>query len=271
VNAPSAETARKAGPLNVREWPGAGRPVLLLHGMAAHTHWWDPVVPRWGGAFQAAAFDFRGHGDSEWVADGVYSGETWLEDVETARAALGWDRFLLVAHSMGARVAIDYALRHPERLDGLVAVDFLPEVVASKASRFSRARGRSQPVYPDAGTVASRFRLEPDGTALSPEEVRALGEHGVRAHGAGFSWKFDWRVLTHYRIGPVWPQLPQVRVPSLVVRGGLSTVLSHDDFVRVIQALPGARALEIPAAHHHVPLDEPAGLADAVTGFAASL
>lgn len=267
----TAGTSRRAGALHLREWPGSGLPVLLLHGMAAHTHWWDPVVPMWNGSLRAAALDFRGHGESAWVDDGVYTTQTFLDDVEAARAALGYEKFLLAGHSMGGRVAIEYAARHPERLLGLVAIDFLPEVRASKPSRFSRARGRKQPVYASADDALTRFRLEPDGTVLSADELRTLGAHGVRAHETGFSWKFDWRVLMHYRMGAVWPQLPQVRVPSLVVRGELSTIISADDFARVERELPGTKALTLPGAHHHVPLDAPQPLARAIADFAAGL
>lgn len=267
----SPSMSRRAGPLHLREWAGGGVPVLLLHGMAAHTHWWDRVVPRLGAALKPAALDFRGHGESDWVPDGVYTGETWLEDVETARAALGWDRFLLVGHSMGGRVALEYATRHADRLMGVVAIDFLPEVSADKPSRFSRARGRRQPVYPSSEHAVSRFRLEPDGTTLTADELRALGEHGVRRHEDGFSWKFDWRVLTHYRMPPVWEHLPLVRAKALVVRGELSTIIGREDFARVVRGLPGASALEVPGAHHHVPLDEPAALGEAVARFAAGL
>lgn len=267
---PAAQT-RKAGPLFIRDWGGAGAPLLLAHGMAANTHWWDRTIPHLKESFHAAAFDFRGHGDSDWNEDGVYTSETWIDDVEAARAALGWDRFTLCGHSMGARITLEYAARHPGRLRGLIAVDFLPEVVAGKNSRFSRARGRPQPVYPDQEKMVERFRLEPDGTELGDEDMRALGRHGVRPSGDGFTWKFDWRSLTHYRLEPVWPQLEAVRVPALVVRGELSTIISREDLARVARELRGARSLEIAGAHHHVPLDKPAELARAVADFAASL
>jgi len=267
----NAPRSWKAGPVHLRDFGGTGAPLLLAHGMAAHTHWWDPVVRRLPPALRAAALDFRGHGESDWVADGVYTTETWVADLETARAALGWDRFVLCGHSMGARIALEYARAHPGRLRGVIAIDFLPEVSAGKPSRFSRARGRSQPVYPDPEAMAARFRLEPDGTELSAEELRVLGRHGVRAHGEGYSWKFDWRSLMHYRMGAVWPQLPEIQVPALVVRGELSTIITREDFARVARELPGARALEIAGAHHHVPLDRPTELARAVADFAASL
>jgi pimeloyl-ACP methyl ester carboxylesterase len=92
---------RKAGPVHLRDWGGTGLPVPLMHDMAAHTHWWDEVAPLWSGKLRAA--DLR------------------IEDIETARKALGWERFLLCGHSMGARIALTYAQRHPKRLRGVAA------------------------------------------------------------------------------------------------------------------------------------------------------
>ena len=197
----------KSGPVHLRDWGGAGLPILLTHGMAAHTHWWDGVVPLWGGKFRAAALDFRGHGDSDWTPDGAYAADLWIEDIETARRTLGWDRFILCGHSMGARVALTYAQRHPERLRAVAAVDFLPEVRADRPSRFKRASGRPQPVYRSEDDILSRFRLEPGGTILAPEKVLALGREGGRREGEGWTWKFDWRCLS-IPIPPVWPSSP---------------------------------------------------------------
>lgn len=263
-------TETKAGGVHLRDWGGAGAPILLTHGMAAHSHWWDEVVPFWGGRLRAAALDFRGHGDSDPTPDGAYTIERWMEDIETARRALGWDRFILCGHSMGARIALTYAQRRPQALRGVVAVDFLPEAPSTRRSRFQRASGRSAPVYRDEEAILSRFRLEPGGTTLAPEKVRALGRAGVRRGEGGWSWKFDWRCLS-LPVPPVWPQLPEIRVPALMVRGELSAIIDAEDFARVTREVPGARGVTIPGAHHHVPLDAPAELAGAVADFAASL
>lgn len=260
----------KAGPVHLRDWGGEGLPILLTHGMGAHTHWWDEVVPLWNGKLHAVALDFRGHGDSERASDGAYSAELWVEDIETARRALGWERFILCGHSMGARIALIYAQRHPRRLRGLVAVDFLPEVRSNRPSRFQRASGRPQPMYASEDDILSRFRLEPGGTSMPPEKVRAVGREGVRREGDGWTWKFDWRCLS-LPIPPVWPQLAEIKVPSLMVRGELSNIIDADDFTRVTREVAGSRGVTIPGAHHHVPLDAPAELAAAVAEFAASL
>jgi pimeloyl-ACP methyl ester carboxylesterase len=265
--ATSAPRSWKAGAVHLRDWGGDGPPILLLHGMAAHSHWWDAVAPRWQGVLRAAALDFRGHGDSDWAADGVYSADLWMEDIETARRALGWERFILCGHSMGARMALNYAERNPGRLIGVAAVDFLPEVRSNRPSRFSRASGRPQPVYPTRDDAVARFRLEPGGTTMDAEATRALGLESVRPSGSGWTWKFDWRCLS-IPIPPVWPQLAAVRVPALVVRGGLSELIGPEDFARVTADVRALRAVVIPGAHHHVPLDKPAELAEAVAEFA---
>ncbi|MFI5347761.1 MAG: alpha/beta fold hydrolase [Elusimicrobiota bacterium] len=260
----------KAGPLQLRDWGGEGAPILLVHGMAAHSHWWDTVVPHWSGTLRAAALDFRGHGDSDWAEGGTYSAGLWLEDIETARKALGWERFILCGHSMGARMALNYAERHPGRLRGVAAVDFLTEIHSDRPSRFSRASGRPQPVYPTEDDAVARFRLEPGGTALTPEEMRRLGMESVRPSGAGWTWKFDWRCLS-IPIPPVWPQLAAISVPAMVARGELSDLIGPVDFARVAADLRAVSAVTIEGAHHHVPLDRPAELARAVADFAAGL
>ncbi|MDE2143962.1 MAG: alpha/beta hydrolase [Elusimicrobia bacterium] len=270
MTATPAVRSWKAGPVHLRDWGGSGAPVLLLHGMAAHSHWWDGVAPRWNGSLRAAAVEFRGHGDSDWSETGVYSADLWLEDIETARRALGWERFILCGHSMGARMALNYAERHPGRLRGVAAVDFLPELRADRPSRFSRAGGRPQPVYPTQDDAVARFRLEPGGTTMAPEEMRRLGQESVRPSGAGWSWKFDWRCLS-IPITPVWPQLSAIRVPAMVARGSLSELIGPEDFRRVAAEVNAVSAVTIEGAHHHVPLDKPVELAQAVADFAADL
>ena len=262
---------RMAGPIRLRDWGGPGPRVLFTHGMAAHSHWWDSTIERLRGVVHAAALDFRGHGDSEWREDGVYTAQTWVDDIENARWALGWDRFVLCGHSMGARMALEYAEQQAPRLRGVAAVDFLPEINASRASRFTRARGRPQPVYPTQDDAVSRFRLEPGGTVLGPEPLRELGLRSVRPFADGWSWKFDWRCLNHYRMSPVWPQLSVIPVPALLVRGERSEIISPADLERVRADMPKARALEVAGAHHHVPLDRPDEMAQALRTFLAEL
>ncbi len=239
--------------------------------MAAHTHWWDAVVPRWKGVFHAAALDFRGHGDSDWLSsEETYASSHWVEDIETARKALGWERFILVGHSMGARIALDYAERHGDRLRGVSAIDFLPDFYASRERKFAKTRARAQPVYDTEEIMLAKFRLQPPGTLLDAEGLRELGRHGVRQTPLGWSWKFDWRSFS-FPYGPVWPQLPGIGVDALIVRGEHSTVMTRETMDKVVAGLSKGTGMEIAGAHHHIPLDKPAELAAAVAAWAAEL
>jgi len=263
-------TSKKAGAVHLRDWGGPGVPLLLTHGMAAHTHWWDSVVPLWKGVFHAAALDFRGHGDSDWLEDAPYESARWVEDIETARKSLGWERFILVGHSMGARIALDYAQRHGDRLRGVSAIDFLPEFYESRSRRHEKTRSRAQPVYDNEEVMLSKFRLQPPGTLLDEQGLRELGRHGVKKGPAGWTWKFDWRSFS-FPYGPVWEQLPNISVPAQIMRGEHSTVMPREVMDKVVAALPRGRGVEIAGAHHHVPLDKPAELAAAVSAWAAEL
>ena len=95
--------------------------------MAANGHWWDTTVPALKPEFHPVAMDFSGHGDSPWTDDGHYDAALFTNDIEQARRSLGWERFVLAGHSLGGRIALDYAHRFPERLIAVAAVDFLCE------------------------------------------------------------------------------------------------------------------------------------------------
>ena len=253
--------------LHLRSWGGEGTPLMLLHGMAGHTHWWDAVAPHLVDSFKPVALDFRGMGDSDWRPDGNYTTENWVADIEEARHAMGWERMVLCGHSLGGRISLEYAARHPDRLIALVAVDFLPEFYESKSRKFEKTRTRKQPVYADKEMMVRKFHLQPPGNAMKEKDLHALARQSIRKTDAGFTWKFDWRAFS-YSYGMIWPTLPKIKVPTLIVRGALSTVMDHAAYERCLKELSGAKGVEVPKAHHHVPLDAPKAMAKAIADFA---
>ncbi len=268
MTAPRSEWTSPAPRLHLARWGSSGAPILLAHGMAGSTHWWDDVAPLLTPGLSPAALDFHGHGRSDWLPDGLYGSNAWTQDIEDARRLLGVERFVLCGHSLGARVSMEYAARFPQRLSALILVDFLAERSRGTGEReFERARGMPQPVYPDVETMAKRFRLQPRATLLAPDRVEAIGRQSVRpAAGGGWTWNFDWKAL-RYVYEPVWPTLPKIRTPTLIVRGGRSTVFDRSAYERALALTPGARGVELAPAHHHVPLDTPRELAEAILSF----
>lgn len=253
--------------LHLLRWGDDGTPILLTHGLASNAAWWLKVGASLGARHRAVALDFAGHGDSAWRSS--YTPQTYVADIEEARHSLGWERMILVGHSMGGRVSAEYAARHPERVAGLVLVDFWPEAYDRKALA-DKLKGRGQPVYPDADKMAERFHLEPAETTLTPAELKALGARCVKRWEGGYTWKFDWKVFDA-RFEAVWPLAKQIKAPACIVRGEKSKVMSPEAFARLGKEVPGARVVELAGSYHHVPLDAPDLLAALIADVAAGL
>src|SRR6202008_2144175 len=103
------------------ELAGRGRRVLYVHGTGCNGAVWAPHMAALADRHACVAIDLPGHGESpgsgfRGVADYAYF-------VVELAGALGWDRFVVVGHSMGGAIALLIAIYHPNVLDGLVLVD----------------------------------------------------------------------------------------------------------------------------------------------------
>lgn len=106
--------------LAVRVWGGAGRPVVLLHGLTHNLAAWDYLIEHLPPDAHVVALDFRSHGRSD--RDDQHSYADYTSDVLHA-VALAGERPLVIGHSWGARVALWAAAHHPDLFRGVVALD----------------------------------------------------------------------------------------------------------------------------------------------------
>jgi haloacetate dehalogenase len=125
--------------LNVRVG-GSGPPVLMLHGYPQTHVMWRKVAPRLAERFTLVMPDLRGYGDSDKPTGtpdhATYSKRVMaLDQVELMRG-LGFERFRVVGHDRGGRVAHRLALDHPERVECIAVLDIVPtRVMYLKANR----------------------------------------------------------------------------------------------------------------------------------------
>src|SRR5271157_4469861 len=92
--------------LHYLDWGGdpRKRTFVLLHGGAAHAHWWDLVAPQLAPFGRVVALDFRGHGMSQWTRPPQYGPRAYVEELRALIEHLG-TRPIVVGHSMGGAVA----------------------------------------------------------------------------------------------------------------------------------------------------------------------
>jgi pimeloyl-ACP methyl ester carboxylesterase len=266
--------------LHLLEWSAHGVPLLLLHGFGNEAHIWDDFAPTVAPFYRTLALDHRGHGDSAWDAQGRYDHDTLVRDVKAVTAALGIERLVIVAHSLGGRVATLFAGRHPASMAGLVLVDIGPELDARGTTRIRMEIETNR--EPSFGSVNEYARLlSLHYPAAQPHALLRMAQHGLRRLESG-RWvpKLDpalrgaGRGQTAHTSSEEdltraqWEALAKIPCPTLVVRGAASDVLSADVAERMaLEVLPKGSLAVVARAGHSVMTDNPDGFRDAVTAF----
>jgi pimeloyl-ACP methyl ester carboxylesterase len=246
-----------------RAWGPPGEGVLLIHGGAAHSRWWDHLGPLLVGpeGRRVVAMDLTGHGDSG--RRERYTLRQWAVEAVAMAGAAGLGPLpVILGHSMGGMVALIAAQEFGARLGGAVAIDSPVREMApeDRAARQRRAFGPLR-VYADRDRAIRHFRTVPaqDG---EPYVLAHIAEHSLRAVEGGWSWKFDPRVFLRDGLTPDDLDIPGCRVALFRAEHGL---MPKDMGEVVSDRLGrGVPVVEIPAAAHHVMIDSPIAL---VTGL----
>jgi len=179
-----------------------GIPTLALHGWLDNANTFDRLAPRLP-ELNLVALDFAGHGLSEHRPPGVhYHSFTDIQDVMAIARALGWERFSLLGHSMGASISSELAAMFPERIERSVLIDgFIATGGVSVEERIGQnreaiqrmltAHDKAPRVYPDIETMARRVTEATDQTF---EAAIVLVERGHKPVAGGVTWRTDPRI-----------------------------------------------------------------------------
>ena len=245
------------------DWGNEGKPpVLLLHGGLQQGHSWDFVALALCGDYHVFALDARGHGDSQWAADGDYSLEAHQRDLESFVEALGLEQLILVGHSMGGQTSYVFTSRHPEVVKALAIVDTGPVAKRGGRSRIKRFRD-----LPDQLDTYQEFATRvQEYTGRSRERVMGSLRYVIRQLASGkWTWKYD-KLLRdptyrprHPSPGRLWEYLANIRCPTLVIRGSESDIFSTETKERMLKVISQSVGAVVPEAGHLVAGDNPAG------------
>ncbi|MGE0483982.1 MAG: alpha/beta fold hydrolase [Gammaproteobacteria bacterium] len=254
-------------------WGDPGGPLILLqHGGGQTRHAWKNVGEHLGGAgYHAVAFDARGHGDSDWAPDGVYGQDVMVEDLKCVIAALGGHRPVLVGASMGGGTSL--VAIGEDRVDAtaLVLVDIAPRIEPDGVARigeFMRARPDGFDSLDQVADAIAAYQPH----RPRPKDLSGLAKNLRRMPNGRFRWHWDPRFMEVKRD---WQRRGErleacgrnIRTPALLVRGGLSDVLSEDGAQHWLTLCPHSEYVNITDAAHMVAGDRNDIFGNAVIDF----
>lgn len=259
------------------ETVGEGPLLLCMHGGLGPDHsgfrpWLDPL----GESMKVAFYDHRGGGRSERPPslDDV-THDTFARDADELREHLGYDRMVLLGHSYGGMLALEYALRFPDRLAGLVlsctspAWDFTDTIDANARERgpesaaVAHQRMASEPVEDDALLAELWMAIQPlyyhrwdprylEHRSSDPERFSAAAYDRSEVLLDGWS---------------VVDQIGRIEVPTLVIGGRHDWVTPPEQSERSHALIPGAELVIFEMSGHYPFVEEQDGYLSAVADF----
>jgi long-chain acyl-CoA synthetase len=221
-------------------WPeGANRTILFVHGYAGVVETWEYQINQFRQLARVIAPDLRGHGQSDAPLTN-YSMEELVEDLETIADTLQLpEKFTLVGHSFGGSICVEYAVRHPERLDSLVLLTTAGEYPVQRAVK----------LLSHVPTAAFRpwWRFRP-------------------------RWNADIHVMKRMMLNNLstwsgWELMKRIETPTLIVTGERDRYFPREVFTRVTETIPNAEVVDIGASKHKVQLERHKAVNRAIERF----
>lgn len=248
--------------LLARGAPGAPV-VIMIHGLAGQAHTFDGIANILAARFHVYCLDVRGRGESEWGPPEQYTIDTYVQDLEAVREALGLQRFALVGTSMGGLITMQYAPRYPERVSHAVLNDIGPEIDPAGLQRILAYLQGAPEMFADLKAVVRYYRQHyaPMVATLNDDQLLEFARYNVRRSDAGvYVWKMDPAIRTAQPAPPSidpWEAYCAIACPILIVRGAQSDVLSPKTARKMLEANPRASLVEVPGVGHAPLLTEP--------------
>ena len=248
------------------EIAGAGEPLVLIHGWSLNLRMWEPQVREFGREYRVIRIDRRGFGESTGAED-----VTWdADDLRQLLDVLGVERAHVLGMSQGARVALAFAVRFPQRVNRLILHGSPPPdgfgLTITGSDRLNQAEFEA---------IAKTDGIEAARRAWAKHPLMEVPAGNVSARKA-----VD-QLIASYRGGrwlnptaasgpipaPSMADLASVKASTLVIVGDREIPYLRITADALTYAIPGARKVEISGGGHMINLIEPARYNGAVLDF----
>ncbi len=209
-------------------WPeGADSTLLFIHGYAGVAETWEYQLNYFMRKYRVIAPDLRGHGQSDAPMTQYLMSEL-VEDIEAITETLDFpEKFVLVGHSFGGSICIEYAVKHPERLERLILL--------ATAGEYPLPRATSLLSHVPTAAFRPWWKYRPRWNA----EIHVMKR----------------MMLNNMRNWKGWDKVPRIQTPTLVITGERDRYFPRHVFERLANEIPGAEVIDIGASKHKVQLE----------------
>ena len=243
---------------------GSGQPLLILHGFLGMSDNWKTLATQFATNFEVHTLDLRNHGRS--LQSEEFSYEVMVQDVFEYCQANNLTKIFIIGHSMGGKVAMLLATRHPELVSKLIVADIGPKFYPQ----------HHQDIL--AGLNAVDFSIKPSRADVEEIMKRFIPDFGTRQflmknlywqEPGQLAFRFNLAVF-NYKIDEIGVPLPEELVhykPTLFIRGGKSKYILDSDLENIKKHFPNATIETIPNTGHWLHAENPAEFYQIVTSF----
>lgn len=255
--------------LHYRDYAGRDDrpPILCLPGLTRNARDFADVAARLAGEWRVLCVDLRGRGESAHAKDPMsYVPLTYVQDITALVAELGVPRVVLFGTSLGGLLTMLLSATRGVAIAGALLNDIGPEIDAAGLQRIRSYVGKqaSWPTWIHAarGIAAIQASAFPD---FELEDWIAMAKRICRLTPAGrIVWDYDMSIAEPFRLPggeagvDLWPAFDSMKaIPTTVVRGGLSDILSGETAQRMADRHPGLDLVTLPRVGHAPLLTEP--------------
>lgn len=259
-----------SGPSNGRTW-------VFLHGLMGYALNWRKIIQSLEKTERVLVYDQRGHGKSMKPLTG-YNREDYADDLYLILQELKWESIILVGHSMGGRVALNFAARYPEKVSKLIIEDIGPDSDPKSAQYYEYLINLPPTPFIDKKSAKEYF----DGPFLQQvgnrENTSLLAQYLYSNIEEKPDGTADWRFYKEGVIKSIytgssevlWSEIKSLKMPTLFLRGERSKDLSFETFKKLNNFTPNIHTIEIKNSGHWVHFEQAQQFLEEIKQFADS-
>lgn len=243
---------------------GNGYPLVILHALYGSSDNWTAIAKSISHRFEVILPDLRNHGRSPHSE--IHTYQAMCDDVRELADDLNLGKFFLAGHSMGGKTAVHFALKYPERLDGLMIIDISPFKNEKNSGEFFAMHSKILDSITDLKLSEISSREEADlllRARIRSDRVRGLILKNLyRDEENRFRWRLNTQALVanleNIMEGFDKSQAVNMQItgfPVIFLKGESSEYLQEVDFDDITKLFPTAVFITVPGAGHWVNAD----------------